>query len=316
MNMITNYLNSLETYLPSDLKKDVREELENSICEQIHDKKEQLGRELNESEQEELLLEIGHPSRVASAYLPNQQLIGVDYFPAYKKSLEIALTVMLGLNLLVTVPFIFQTNNIIIAAITLFWDLFDTAIKVFSLVTIIFYLMQKYQANLEQLYAWSPKDIKEKNPKLSITRLDVFFELIFQVLFLVWWNGLFDLPLSLSDESIFTTVSFSGDWSMVFLPVNVIIAAGITISIHKLVSAGWSKRTLIGNMLLNFASLFVVYQISGFQDFVIFDNPLLDIQTLETLTSVIVQTTYSILGIIAVIILWDTWSNVKGLRNL
>jgi len=103
---------------------------------------------------------------------------------------------------------------------------------------------------------------------------------------------------------------------MVFLPVNVIIAAGIAISIHKLVSAGWKKRTLIGNMLLNFASLFILYQISGFQEFVVFDNTLLDIQTLETFTSVIARTTYSTLGIIAVIILWDIWSNVKRLRNL
>jgi len=222
---------------------------------------------------------------------------------------------MLGLNLLITLPFIIPSENILVASISLFWDLFDTAIKVFALITMIFYLMQKYKANLDQIYAWSPKDIKEKNPRLTISRLGTFFEIIFQVLFLAWWNGLFNLPLTLSDESVFTFVSLSPEWATLMLPVNVIIAAGIVISIHKLVIAGWNKKTLFGNIRLGFATLFVLFQISGFTEYVLFNNPELHQQNIENLTSVIDITTSIVLGIIAVITLGDIWSNVKWLRQ-
>ena len=81
MQMITNYLDSFENYLPDESKDDVRAELESSILAQIEDKQLEIGRELNLQEQEQLLLKIGHPMRVAAAYLPDQQLINKDYFP-------------------------------------------------------------------------------------------------------------------------------------------------------------------------------------------------------------------------------------------
>jgi len=315
MKMIKNYLNSLETYLPSDLKKDVREELESSIEERVNEQEAELGRELNDQEHEQILLSIGHPSRVAASYLPNQQLIGTDYFPAFKQSLQIALMIFLGLHFLLLIPSLFHDASLLRNSTRIFSELLDTAIFVFAIVTIIFYLMEKYQANLDELYAWSPKDIKEKNPKLAINRPETFFELVFQVIFIVWWNGLFNLPLTLSESSIFTTVSFSSHWAEVFVPVNVILGAGIVISLHKLLVAGWKKHTLIGNMLLNFASLFVLYQISGFSNYVVFDNPEIIGDSLARLTVIMDKTIHSIIVVFVLIIIWDIWSNIKWLRQ-
>lgn len=315
MKMITNYLNSFETYLPSDLKDDIRDELESSINEQVEDKKEQLGRDLNDQEQEELLLSIGHPSRVAAAYLPNQQLVGPDLFPAYKKSLQIALMIYLGINLALKLPSMFPSENILVSAISLSWDLLSTATTVFSVVTIIFYMMQKYEANIDKIYAWSPKDIKESSPKLSINRLNTFFELTVQLLFLVWWNGLITLPLTMSDNSMFTTASFSMEWTAVFMPVNIITGLGIIINIHKLVLAGWNYVSLISNMLLNIAILYTVFYISGFTEFMTFDNPELIEQNILNLTKVINLSIKIILGGIAVAAIYDIWSNAKWLRK-
>ena len=95
MRMIDEYLNSLESFLPDDLKQEVRDELEASIYAQLEDECGALGRELNQQEQEILLRKIGHPMRVAAAYLPNQELVGNEYFPAYKKALQIALSIAL-----------------------------------------------------------------------------------------------------------------------------------------------------------------------------------------------------------------------------
>ena len=89
--MINNYLDSFENYLTVENHKEIREELEASLLDQIEEKEEQLSRPLNKQEQEELLLKLGHPMKVAAGFLPNQQLVSAEYFPAYKKVLIIAL---------------------------------------------------------------------------------------------------------------------------------------------------------------------------------------------------------------------------------
>ena len=269
----------------------------------------------NEFQSRDVLVVINPQSRVAAAYLPNQQLIGNNYFPAYKKSLQITLTIVFVITLLLTLPSFFPSFNMIATSVRLLSNLLNNATNVFAVVTLTFYLMQKYNANLDEIYSWSPKDIKEKNPKLSISRLETFIELIFQVLFLSWWNGLFSLPLTLSDKSLFIVGSFSPEWAIVMLPVNVIIAAGIAISIHKLVISGWNKRTLIGNLLLNIATLFMLYQISGFTTYVIFDNALLQHQNIVKLTSVIEKSTSIILAVITLITIGDSWSSIKWLKQ-
>ncbi|MFT5572256.1 MAG: hypothetical protein ACI9FR_001179 [Cryomorphaceae bacterium] len=91
MEMINNYLDNFENHLSVANAKEIREELESSILDQIEEREEQLSRSLNEQEIEALLLKIGHPMKVAAGFLPNQQLVSAEYFPAYKKVLTIAL---------------------------------------------------------------------------------------------------------------------------------------------------------------------------------------------------------------------------------
>ena len=51
MQMIDNYLNSLESYLPDELKKDIRDEFEASIYDQFEERQEELNRDLTQKEQ-------------------------------------------------------------------------------------------------------------------------------------------------------------------------------------------------------------------------------------------------------------------------
>ena len=50
--MINNYLDSFENYLTVENHKEIREELEASLLDQIEEKEEQLSRPLNKQEQE------------------------------------------------------------------------------------------------------------------------------------------------------------------------------------------------------------------------------------------------------------------------
>ncbi|TQV89636.1 hypothetical protein [Aliikangiella coralliicola] len=315
MKMINNYLSNLESYLPDELKTEVREELESSIYGQIEDQQAELGRELNEQEQEQLLRKIGHPMRVASAYLPNQQLVGHEYFPAYKKTVEIALAIVLGISVITSMPWVFTADNLIGSAISLFAEVVHTGLYVFAIITIIFYFLQQNETSLDEIYAWSPKNLKHTYSRISISRMETLFEMIVEVLFLSWWNDLLTWPSAVTEESITATVSLSPEWAAVFWSVNIIFGLSLAINFHKLVIAGWNKFTLATNMALNLATLVVLVQIAGFEQYVIFTNPSDDSIQLEDSARILENVVLVTMGIIATIVVWDTYSNFRKMLN-
>ena len=114
---------------------------------------------------------------------------------------------------------------------------------------------------------------------------------------------------------MFVFVSLNKEWLSIFIPVNIIVVIGVLINIHKLALAGWNRLSIIGNLLMNAATLCILFVISRFNGFVVFDNPELVEQKVLNLSGVIDKSIYVILAIIAVITIYDAWSNIKWLRN-
>ena len=311
MQMINNYLNSLESYLPEELKDEVREELEASILAQVEDQQEELGRELNEKEQETLLRKIGHPMRVASAYLPKQRLVGSELFPAYKRALEIALVLVLGIVLLVSLPSIFSRGSIIGSGISIFAQMFHTGLYVFAVVTIVFYLMDYYGANLDEIYAWSPKDLRKHSRHLSLKRLETGFELVFYVLFIAWWNDILSWPTDVWMNRQTANLSFSEEWLSVFWSVNIVMGLSVAVGFHKFVVASWNKFSLAADMALALATLVIISQILQFENYINYDGSIFEDPNWSSLATNLDYAVNSILGIIAVICIWDIASNFR-----
>lgn len=311
MQLISNYLDKLETYLPEALQQEVREELEASIYGQIEDKQEQLERDLTPSEQEDILSKIGHPMRVASAYLPNQELIGSDYFPAYKKALEIALAITAAFVFVTAIPYIFSDKSIIGGAITIFANLVNKALYVFALVTIAFYFIQTSNVKLDELYAWSPNDLRVSIKKLSLNRVETGFEIVFYILFLAWWNDFFTWPSQIYNHDTVSSVSLSYEWKELILSINVIIGLTLAISLHKFILAGWSKFSLAVDMALALATFVILYQILQFDQFVVLKSELTDDNNWQTLKNIFDNGIYSVLAVIALVCAWDLYANFK-----
>ncbi len=316
MNMINNYLSNFEDYLPDDIKQEVREELESSIYEQVEDKESELGRKLNDSEIELLLKNIGHPMRVAAAYLPTQQLVGKELFPAYKKSLEISLAIVSGIILLLSIPFAFSNGSFIAGAISIFAELINTGLYVFAIVTIVFYLMEYYQVDLNEIYAWSPKQLRSKTPNIKLSRLESGFELVFYILFLAWWNDFFDWPGTVYHEGITASISFSPEWQTVALAINIIIGLSVVVGFHKFVVASWTKFSLLSDIVLAIASLVVVYQIAQFDQYFIFNDEIANAEKWTIAINIMNNIIYSIIGITALVSIWEVYSNAKKLIRL
>lgn len=316
MKIVENYLNSLESHLPDDIKQEVREEFGASIYEQIEDRQEALNRELTLDELEEFLVKIGHPMQVAARYLPNQELIGEAYFPAYKKALKLAILIILTIKVLLTLPAIFSGGHIIGSIISLMWSLLHSALWVFAYVTLIFYLMQSNGFDTKHLYAFSAKGLQASNPKLSLNRVDTVIELVFLVLFLAWWNNMFSwIPTEQLNLS-FVSATLSSEWQLVFWSVNIILGLDVINGLYKILCGSYNRASLVTDIVLNLASIFIIFQISQFSKFAIIASEKTSKINWEKLEPIINYTVYSILAVVLVICLWDIYHSFKKLRYL
>ncbi len=314
MKLIENYLDSLETYLPEEMKQDVRDELKASLMGQIDDSQEELGRELTSDEIEALLKKLGHPMQVASAYQPNQHLIGADYFPAYRKALEIALALTAIISIVLAVSSAITGRSVIGAGINIFADILHNGLYVFGLVTLVFYLMESYNADLSKIYAWSAKDLKFNSKRLGLSRLETGFELIACVLFLAWWNNMIPTPSYGWANNETAKISLSAEWQSVLWSVNIVIALSIAVGAYKFVLATWDRFSLMSEIALSIATLLIIAQIVQFDQLITLTAPLEDNEILVKLITHFDKVIYSILAIVAVVSAWDILSNARKLR--
>ncbi len=314
MKMINNYLNSFESYLPEDTKTEVRAELESSILEQTDDMESELGRQLNQLEQEQLLLKIGHPMRVAAAYLPNQELINKDFYPAYKKSLYTALTVFGVLTILLIVPFNLFKGEVIGSLISIVSSLLETGVWVFASVTFIFYLMQKNGVSLEQIYAWSPKHLKYSVKKVPLSRFETGFEMIFEGLFLIWWNNLFNAESLIIDSELVQNISMSPEWQSVFWVVNVSVGVSILLNFYKLIVSAWNNISIVTNIIIAIADIVIILFILQFEQLIVIESVEIGSLDWKVIGWTIQFNIKIFLTIISMMAVWDIYSGVKKLR--
>jgi len=320
MNMINNYLDSFENYLTIENHKEIRDELEASLLDQIEEKEEQLSRSLNEQEQEELLLKIGHPMKVAAGFLPNQELVSAEYFPAYKKVLTIALWIYAIIAVLKMLPFSlsFSDGSFITTPIVVFWGLVETGVWVFAGVTLAFYLFQKHAVNINFLYAWSPKQLSKSGRKLPLSRVETAFEILFVALFLSWWNGLFNVEGLFAQQYIVKTITMSESMLAMLWPVNILGIMSIAISLYNFIKAGWDQISLAFNIVVGLADLVVINIMLQFDQYLAVGS----LQELEPEVRNLVETVVFnviniriLLVVIAVLVICDLYSSVRRLRK-
>lgn len=315
MKMINNYLDSFESYLTTDAKREIREELEASLLDQIEDQEEQLSRPLNEQEQEELLLKIGHPMKVAAGFLPNQQLVSAEYFPAYKKVLTIALWIYGIIAVLKMLPFSFNLldGSFITTSIYIFGSLLETSIWVFAWVTLVFYLLQYYAVNINFIYAWSPRQLSDSRRKLPLSRIETAFEILFIGLFLTWWNSLFGSDSIFVQTDVIKNIAMSENMQPLLWPVNILSVLYIAISLYNLIHAGWSRYSLILNIILGVVGIAVLAFMSKFDNYA-------TIELVESNSAVgnfvehLELNVRIVLGVIAGYMAWDVYSSFNKLK--
>ncbi len=316
MKMINNYLDNFENYLPEDSRKEIREEFEASLLDQIEDQESQLGRGLNHQEQEDLLLKIGHPMKVAAGYLPDQQLVGRDYYPAYKRVLTFAFWIYAAIAVLKMLPFNISLvdGSFITTPIVIFWTLVETGIWVFASVTLIFFLLEKNQVKIDFLYAWSPKQLSSSGKKLSLSRVETGFEILFVTLFLSWWNSLFGDAVFFVGTEFANAMTMSESMLSMQWPVNIIAGFSIAVSLYNFVHAGWDRNSLVVNLLIGIADLVIIFIMMQFEQYAVFDSTLDAGRFIDEFINNIDLNVRITLSVIAGFVIWDIISCIRKLK--
>ncbi|WP_144393880.1 hypothetical protein [Pleionea sediminis] len=315
MTLIENYLEHLKSYLPDNLKQEVSDELESVLMDKKEEQEDRANRPLTNDEEAQLLKELGHPMQVASSYLPNQELIGQEYFPAFKETLKTSLIIVFVATFLLNLSSILDNVNVIQAAITVVFSTLETGLFVFAVLTIIFYLIQQTPKSKSFLYEWSPQELPNTSQKLKISRVDSLIELAVYGFFFVLWLSFFHQPIELGIKGSNLPVQLSPEWSLVYWPICFVFVTSLFVSIHKFIKASWHKVNLIVDIIASIVALITVAAIIQFESFIIFDHSIIQTSEAQQLLKIANSTVYSIAAVIALICVWDIVRHISRLKK-
>jgi hypothetical protein len=196
MELLDRYLQAVRFWLPRAQQNDIIAELGDDLRSQIEDRESALGRPMNEDELVALLQQTGHPMRVAARYQPQQSLIGPTLFPIYKFVLKIVTVAYLVPWLVVWIGVTFflpphHADTPLLAALSGWASMWSNIFFIFGLITLIFAVLERVQAQVPALYTWDPRKLpRVVQRKQRVSRVESIFGLVFSILYVIWWLSL------------------------------------------------------------------------------------------------------------------------------
>ena len=97
MKLIDIYISEVGKHLPRKSRLDIQEEIRSALQDLLEDRSQQSGRPIDDDLIVEVLKEYGSPEKVAASYLPERYLIGPQLFPAFLKTVQIVLPIVLAI---------------------------------------------------------------------------------------------------------------------------------------------------------------------------------------------------------------------------
>ncbi len=183
MSLIDRYVHEVGRYLPRKNRTDIQAELRSSLIDALQDR---VGREPIEADVVELLKEFGPPKAVAASYYPEgQYLIGPALYPLFRLVAGIALTAVLGAQLLALgiAHFIAQEP---IASLEALGSLMNSIPSALGMVVIVFAILQWFEVRPEsEGEAWDPTGLPEIDQAESVKKGERVFAIAMGIVILV-----------------------------------------------------------------------------------------------------------------------------------
>ena len=257
MDLVDRYIYAVRRHLPVDQQDDIVNELTDDILSQIKDKEEELGRPLDEGEQEAVLKHYGHPYLLAVRYRPQQSLIGPTLFPFYFPALKIALGGAFGVTVIVAfaIGLAKQAPDLILPRIMGFPAV---AFQVIFWVTLAFAVADYWQARLNLFDKWSPRTLPPVvDKRRPVKRQNLGVEIGINILAIAWWLQIPTYPFLIFGPAE-SFLGFSAAWSRLYYAALLPPVVSALMAIGGLVKPSWTWLIRFRTLMVNLSSLFVL----------------------------------------------------------
>ena len=263
MTLLENYIHAVKQELPAAQREDIGRELQANILDQLDAIREQTGRDASRDEVIGILEKLGHPARVAAAYVPATPLVSAELMPIYRQVLAYGLGIALLLQSLKSASVFMQAGHYKIsqAVMQLLAGFAGQAMLVFTSLTVLFYLGARtgllYGRASQQ--AWRVSDLPERQYTWqAIPASEVITDLaIYGFALLLIWHKLWMPEQSLQE----LRVDFSPALASYLPWMAVLLCASVLFSVSCLLRPNWNRLRLGLNFLqtLVYALLFLIF---------------------------------------------------------
>jgi hypothetical protein len=196
---------------------------------------------------------------VASRYSPHQYLIGPSMFPFWFIAMRTMLIVVGLVYVVLAGVGFFVQGKLVQTFIQSTNGFFNTALFWAAVVTLVFWFFERNQVRFGFLNNWQPEKLAAQRNDMQVKRTDSLFELVIGVLFVVWWWGALSFPASFSHHGKAVEFAISSAWAPYWWGILSLGIVGVALSIADLISPQWRWERLLLRILLNIASIYVVY---------------------------------------------------------
>jgi hypothetical protein len=237
MDLIERYLAAIGRQLPNRQAGDIVSELRDVLLSRVEDQEATLGRPLTRAELEALLIDFGNPLTVAGRYRKVQYLIGPDVFPYWRAGVKIALSILLGVCLVLFILAVVLGNTID------FWRLpsaiWQEAFNVIGLITLVCMAIEQ-SGKAPILLKWKPSRLPPAIGKPP-SRFEAVVAVGMNVVFLLWWTGLIRFrDLAPQPWPHFITVAMAPVWAAWYWPILAYSVAEIVAKLIVVARPAWA----------------------------------------------------------------------------
>lgn len=265
MDLIERYIYAVVQRLPHSQRDDVAEELRGLIADMLDERTN--GREAEKEDIREVLLELGHPNKMADNYRENRKyLIGPLLFDPFITVMKIVLiSLAIALSVIFVIQTILEPTEILAHFIDLIIGIVQTPVMALGWVTIVFAMMEHFGSekikDKKVEKQWTPEDLPPApDQKYRIKRSEPITNTIFTILFGFFVSSSYFGVLILQSGDVYEQIPFLNkeSFSIYFPLILLIIGLGVLKEILKLVSGKWTRKLATQIAVVSFLSLVTV----------------------------------------------------------
>ncbi len=271
MDLIERYVAEVGRHLPRQQRVDVQTELRSLLQDMVEDRAQTKVDKADEAVVTAVLLEMGHPEKVAASYQTRPQyLIGPQLFPIFKIVVAVVAVVLTAVTLFGVVlstwnsdAFLADIASAIVRAIP---DVIGALFSAFGSIAIVFAILERVipesELTADEEEKWDPRQLPAVDGGREMKRGELIGGIVFGVIILLLlnafpqWAGI----IIMHDEQLMTVPLFSANFYANLLPwANLLLLVSIGVDIYKLRFRWQNRTTLLLDMGVNLLTAVVVY---------------------------------------------------------